>query len=112
MKKVENPQSPRQRKQHVEQDGGIESHRVPLREKGQSGVVQRIPQRDLPLPKALFQVPGQRMTKLSVVAVKERMRAKDHVRVSHANNRQKEQDEQPRCQRRWGKRADPGWNRN
>src|SRR5207249_7714143 len=77
---------------------GIKHLRVPLGQEGQTPIVQRVPQRNLPAPKALAVMMCQRITKEAKVAKEKCSPAQYHLRVSGENTGSQDQRESARCE--------------
>src|SRR5207247_2146666 len=77
-------QRPPERQQHIKQRRRIKGHRVPLRQKREPAIIQRIPKRHFAAPKTLAKVISQRVTENGKVAMEKSPPACYHVWISHA----------------------------
>ena len=98
MREHESAQTPRLRQEQVNQRQRVERQGVPLREEGQAGGVERIPERNLPAPETLAVEMRQRITEAPVVAVEKRVAAHDHVPEDHHHQREQHQSEAARSE--------------
>src|SRR6267378_5342740 len=85
MEQTEPSKRPWHRQQQINERARIKHHGVPLGEKWNSTIVQRIPKRNFAAPKGFTMIMRQRVTKQGVVAKEESLRAKDHLRKSSSN---------------------------
>ena len=88
-------QRPGQRQEHIKQRRRIKGHRVPLRQKREPAIIQRIPKRHFAMPKTLAEVISQRVTENGEVAMKKSPPAGYHVWVSHAQQRREQRRKTP-----------------
>ena len=91
MREHECAQAPRLGQQEVDQRQRVECQRVPLREEGQAGGVERIPEGNFSMPKAFAVEMREGIAEAPVVAVEEGVAAEEHIPERHHHQHEQEQ---------------------
>ena len=98
MRQTKPAQRPGQGKQQVNKRERIKDHRVPLSNVRNAAIIERIPERDLPMPERFAMIVGKRVTKYRVIAEEKSFRRENHFRKRRQHEHDQEQCKPARCE--------------